>query len=69
MKTKLPNNLACWMWTFERPEEVNAFIERGNEKQHKEMKQCLIYLKGKDERLFEKVNGKEILKRLRKKKI
>ena len=74
-----PHNLGFWKITLKRPEEVNAFLERGSDKQKATIKEILLYLKrGKktpvefrskfeeaDIQFFERVNGKEILKELK----
>jgi hypothetical protein len=60
-----PKNLGFWKITLKRPEEVNAFLERGSEQQKTTIKEILIYLKRADIDFFEKVNGEEILKELR----
>lgn len=60
-----PSNLAFWKITLKRPEEVNAFLERGSEKQKQTIKEILIYLKRKDKEFFERANGEEILKEIK----
>lgn len=61
---KEPHNFAFWKITLKNPEEVNAFLDRGSAKQIKTIKEILTYIKKIDEELFERVNGKEILKEL-----
>jgi hypothetical protein len=59
-----PHNLAWWRWTLDSS-DVEAFIERGDKRHKMDMKYVLNYLKTKEPRFFEKVNGKEILRRLK----
>ena len=66
-KRKLPSNLDCWRFTLKRPEQVNSFLERGNKKQHKQIRDCLEYLKTREPEFFEKIDGKLMLKKFRKK--
>ena len=63
--SSLPNNITCWYWVLSKPENVKAFMNRGNDKQKEEIKECLIYWKGSNWRFFEKINGEELLKKLR----
>lgn len=60
-----PHNLAFWKLTLKSREEVNAFLDRGSERQKETIKEILNYLKGKDKDFFERVNGKKILKELK----
>lgn len=60
-----PHNFAFWKITLKRPEEVNAFLERGSEQQKTTIKEILVYLKRADIDFFERVNGEEILKELK----
>ena len=60
-----PHNLAFWKITLSRPEEVNAFIDRGSKQQKETIKEILSYLQRFDPDFFEKINGKEILKELK----
>ena len=60
-----PHNLAWWKWTLVKPEEVTAFIERGNEQQRANMKCILKHLRVNEPEFFEKINGKEIVRRLK----
>jgi hypothetical protein len=60
-----PHNLAFWKLTLSRPEEINAFIDRGNKNQKQTIKEILLYLKVADIDFFNKVNGKKILKELK----
>lgn len=73
-----PNNLSFWKVTIKNREVINAFLDRGSEKQKESIKEVLIYLKRADKKeeefrnrfeqadlqFFEKVSGKEILKEL-----
>ena len=73
-----PHNFAFWKLTLKKPEVVNAFLERGSDKQKETIKEMLIYLKRgkknlpyseikyavKDLEFFERINGEEILKEL-----
>ncbi len=59
-----PHNLGFWKITLKRPEEVNAFLERGSNQQKETIKEILDYLKRFDPEFFERVNGEEILKEL-----
>jgi len=61
----LPTNFACWYHTLKHAEYVEAFIERGNTKQKKEIKHFLKYCKKTEQEYFEKINGEEMLKRLK----
>lgn len=61
----LPHNLNFWIYTLKRPEEVNDFLVRGNQRQKNDIKHVVIYLKRNNEELFEEINGKEILRRLK----
>lgn len=55
----VPHNEAWWRWTFLNPDEVTAFIERGDERQHSDMKNLLEHWKVKEPEFFEKINGKQ----------
>lgn len=59
-----PHNFAFWKITLKRREEVNAFLDRGSDKQKQSIKEILMYLKRVDEEFFERVNGEEILKEI-----
>lgn len=59
-----PTNIAYWMWTLKKPEEVNAFIERGSQQQKDNIKAVLKYLKTFDPYFFQKIEGEKILERL-----
>ena len=59
-----PSNLSFWKITLKRPEEVNAFLNRGSKQQKATIKEILIYLKRADKEFFERVNGEEILKEI-----
>ena len=74
-----PHNFAFWKLTLKSPEEVNAYLERGSDKQKNSIKEILEYLKRAKKDLpererkyaeehlefFEKINGEETLKELK----
>ena len=61
----MPNNIACWHWVLSYPEKVKAFIERGSLRQKNEIVGCLNHWKNSNNHFFQKINGEEILKKLR----
>lgn len=60
-----PTNYAFWLFELAKPTSVKAFLLKGNERQHSCMLRTLNYLKNDDQEHFDKVNGKEILKKLK----
>ena len=60
-----PNNLYWWRFTLLKPEEANAFVEKGDKRQKMDMKYALKFLKTSEPKFFEKINGKELLKKLK----
>lgn len=65
LTSRLPSNLAFWKFTLIHPEEINAFILKGNERQHACILRVLKYVKQFDKEYFEKINGVTILRRLK----
>ena len=57
-------NLHFWVWTLEKPEQAQEFIDRGDDRQRDCIKRVLNYLKKTDEEEFERLGGKECLKKL-----
>lgn len=62
---KMPTNLAFWRWTLAKEKDVNSFLERGTEQQLKNMLHALQYFKRMEDEYFEQINGKEIIKKLK----
>ena len=60
-----PHNLIFWKVTLKEPNSVNAFLERGSQKQKETIKEVLTYLKRFDRDFFDEVNGEEILKEIK----
>lgn len=61
----IPHNITWWKWTLLKPSEIIAFIEKGDNRQKNDMRSVLRYLKLSEPEFFEKINGKEILRRLK----
>lgn len=59
--------LGFWVHILRNPKTVEEFLKRGDKRQKNEIKQVLNYCKGNEPEIFEEVNGKEILKRLKQK--
>lgn len=62
---RMPTNYNFWRQSLSNPKDVNSFLERGNERQHTCMIRTLNWLRRYDKEYYEKINGKEILKRLK----
>lgn len=65
LTSRLPSNLAFWKLSLTHPEEVEAFIIKGNKRQHACIIRVLKYVKQFDKEYFEKVNGIDILRRIK----
>lgn len=63
--SRRPTNFAYWRFTLINPKEVEAFLTRGNKRQHMCMVRVLNYVSRFDKEYFEKVNGESILRRLK----
>ena len=61
-----PTNLDCWRFVLSNPENVSSFIKRGDERQHSEIRCCLNYWKKNDEYFYQRIDGDNILKQLKK---
>ena len=62
---RIPTNLSFWMCVLKNSDEVTDFLERGNQRQKRQMKQALSYCKNKYPEFFEDVNGKKLMKRMK----
>lgn len=60
-----PHNYSFWKHTLIYPENRNTFLERGSEQQKKTIKEIVLYIKSHEPEFFEKINGEEILERLK----
>lgn len=60
-----PTNISCWIVTLKKPDEIDAFIKRGNDRQKADIVAVLKWLKIYDEELYDEVNGKEIMRRMK----
>lgn len=61
----LPNNMNYWRFVFQKEEDVNAFLSRGDKRQKNDMKDVLTYFKKHDSEFFNEINGQKILKELK----
>jgi len=62
---KKPNNLIFWKMTL-KEDKIQPFLDRGLKDQKKTIKNVLKYLKNMEPEFFEQVEGKQILKQLKK---
>ena len=60
-----PHNLCFWKVTLKKPEDVNAFLNRGSKQQKETIKEILIYLKKFDRDFYDDVLGDKILREIK----
>ena len=61
----LPTNLNYWINVLRSPENVEAFIKRGDIRQKEEIRAVFKYCKVYEQDIFEELNGKDILGRIK----
>lgn len=57
--------LGYWYHVLKNPKTLEDFIKRGDERQKNEIKQALVYCKGNEPDIYEELNGKDIMRRMK----
>lgn len=63
--SSVPSNYSFWRCVLKNKNEVDKFINKGDERQHSCMIRTVNYLRKFDNEFYNEINGKEILKRLK----
>ena len=63
-----PHNYYFWLGILKEEHHVKNFLENGDKRQVKLILATLLYLKGREPEIFEKIEGKKLLKLFKKRK-